>query len=141
MDEYGKSGQVAWVYRHFPLDQLHSKARKEAEATECANELGGNDAFWAYLDKLFEVTPSNDRLDLSQLPQIAEDVGLNRSQFETCLESGKFRTLIQEDFQEGLRLGITGTPYFFVNGIPVNGARPQPEFEEIIEAELAAMAQ
>ena len=44
-NEYGKTGKVAWVYRHFPLDQLHSKARKEAEATECAAELGGNDKF------------------------------------------------------------------------------------------------
>ncbi len=46
MDEYGKDGKVAWVYRHFPLDQLHSKARKEAVALECANEQGGNDKFW-----------------------------------------------------------------------------------------------
>ena len=76
-DEY--EGQVAWVYRHFPLDTLHAKARKEAEATECAAELGGNDGFWAYLDRLFEVTPSNDRLDLALLPQIAEDVGLDPS--------------------------------------------------------------
>src|SRR3989338_2531696 len=61
MSEY--SGQVAWVYRHFPLDSLHSKARKEAEASECAAELGGNDGFWAYVDKLFEITPSNNGLD------------------------------------------------------------------------------
>ncbi|MDP3725133.1 MAG: thioredoxin domain-containing protein, partial [Nanoarchaeota archaeon] len=45
-------GEVAWVYRHFPLDRLHPKARKEAEASECAAELGGNDAFWAYVDEL-----------------------------------------------------------------------------------------
>jgi len=47
-------GKVAWVYRHFPIAQLHSKASKEAEATECAAELGGNQAFWKYLDKIFE---------------------------------------------------------------------------------------
>jgi protein-disulfide isomerase len=63
------------------------------------------------------------------------------TQFETCLESAKFRAAIQEDFQEGLRLGITGTPFFFINGIPVNGARPQPDFEQIIESELALLAQ
>lgn len=59
----GYSGKVAWVYRHFPLDSLHPKARKEAEASECAAELGGNDGFWAYIDKLFEITPSNNGLD------------------------------------------------------------------------------
>ena len=56
MGEYGKNGKVAWVYRHFPIDSLHPiKARKEAEATECANELGGNDKFWAYLDRIYEI--------------------------------------------------------------------------------------
>src|SRR3989344_5485116 len=76
MDEYGESGKVAWVYRHFPLAQLHTKAAKEAEATECAAELGGNAAFWKYADRLFEVTPSNNNLELSQLPVIAAEVGL-----------------------------------------------------------------
>lgn len=70
------AGKVALVYRHFPLDSLHAKARKEAEATECANEQGGNDKFWAYMDRLFDVTPSNDGLDLAELPKIAAFVGL-----------------------------------------------------------------
>lgn len=57
-------GKVRWIYRHFPLVQLHPKAPKEAQATECAGEQG---RFWEYLDRLFEVTPSNNNLDLSQL--------------------------------------------------------------------------
>jgi protein-disulfide isomerase len=67
MDTYGKDGKVAWVYRHFPLDAIHSKARKEAEAIECAGELGGNDKLWAYLNKLEEITPANNQLDPSLL--------------------------------------------------------------------------
>lgn len=63
MAQYEKGAQVAWVYRHFPLDAIHSKARKEAEATECATELGGNDMFWKYANKLMEITPSNNQLD------------------------------------------------------------------------------
>ena len=70
------NGQVAWVYRHFPLDQLHSKARKEAEATECAAEMGGSEKFWAYLNRIMEVTPSNNGLDPAELPAIAAYVGL-----------------------------------------------------------------
>lgn len=70
------NGQVAWVYRHFPLDQLHSKARKEAEATECATDQGGNEKFWAYLNRLMEVTPSNNGLDLAELLNIAAFTGL-----------------------------------------------------------------
>src|SRR3990167_1785339 len=76
MDTYGKTGKVAWVYRNFPLDQLHSKARNEATAIECAGELGGNDKFWAYADRLYEVTPSNNGLDPMELHNIAQYVGL-----------------------------------------------------------------
>lgn len=72
IDTYGKDGKVAWVYRHFPIAQLHPKAQKEAEALECAAELGGpssplgtsNDVFWKYADKLFETTNSNNSLDI-----------------------------------------------------------------------------
>lgn len=68
MKEFDARGEeVTWIYRHFPLDQIHSKARKEAEATECAAELGGNDAFWKYTNKLMEITPSNNQLDLKLL--------------------------------------------------------------------------
>lgn len=67
MNEYGKAGKVAWVYRHFPLDAIHSKSRHEAEAIECAGEIGGNDKFWVYLNKLMEITPSNNQLDQSLL--------------------------------------------------------------------------
>ncbi len=61
------SGEVAWVYRHFPIVGLHPKAFREAEATECAWEQGGNEVFWKYTDKLFEVTPSNNGLEESLL--------------------------------------------------------------------------
>lgn len=65
MSEYGTE-KVAWVFRQFPLSQLHSKAPKEAEASECVAELGGNDAFWKFIDKINEVTPSNNKLDQAQ---------------------------------------------------------------------------
>jgi len=61
------NGDVAWVYRHYPIPQLHPKAFHEAEATECAWEQGGNEAFWKYTNRLFEITPSNNGLDESEL--------------------------------------------------------------------------
>lgn len=61
------NGDVAWVYRHYPIPQLHPKAFREAEATECAWEQKGNDGFWKYTDKLFEITPSNNGLDEAKL--------------------------------------------------------------------------
>lgn len=63
MKEYQSSGKVAWVYRYFPLDSIHPRARHEAEALECANELGGNAKFWEYLTGIFKVTPGNNGLD------------------------------------------------------------------------------
>ena len=145
MDEYGKDGKVAWVYRHFPLDSLHSKARKEAQAAECANELGGNEAFWAYSDRLFEVAPSNDRLDLALLPRIAQEIGLDRAKFEACLEGdsrgGKYAAHIEADVQDATASGGTGTPYSLViapNGktFPINGAQPYAAVKAIIDLAL-----
>ncbi len=104
-------GKVAWVYRHLPLDQPHPKARKEAEATECAAELGGNDVFWAYTDELFKRTPSNNGLDLKELPLIAEAVGLNKVQFAECFNSGRWAKKVEAQFQSGLTAGVNSTPH------------------------------
>lgn len=111
LDTYGKGGELAWVYRHFPLDELHPKARKEAEATECAAEQGGNKSFWDYLNLIFEVTPSNNGLEKAILPTLAEQIGLNKKSFETCLNSGKFADKIENDYQDGLKAGARGTPH------------------------------
>lgn len=141
MDEYGKSGKVAWVYRNFPLDQLHPKARKEAEATECANELGDNDKFWSYLDRLFEVTPSNNNLDPVELPKIAIYVGLDIQKFNTCLSSGKYAKHIEDDVQNAQATGGNGTPWSIVvakNGkkYPLSGAQPYSSVKQLIELAL-----
>ncbi|MBL4644713.1 MAG: thioredoxin domain-containing protein [Candidatus Pacebacteria bacterium] len=109
VDEYADE-DVAWVYRHFPLAQLHSKAPREAEATECAAELGGNEGFWKYIDRLFEITPSNDGLDLALLPEIAKFAGLDVAAFNTCLDSGAMADRVQADFEEAAAAGARGTP-------------------------------
>jgi len=114
MDTYGKSGEVAWVYRHIPLDSIHSNARKEAVASECANEIGGNTAFWKYADKIFEITTSNNTLDLGLLPEIAKEIGLDREEFEICLESGRHDERIENDFRDAINSGANGTPYSIV---------------------------
>jgi len=108
VDEY--KGTVAWVYRHFPLDQIHSKADKEAEAVECAKDQGGEDAFWKMTDKIFEVTPSNNGLNLDDLPKLAGEIGLNANTLKSCLDSGKYTAHVEEDYQGGVKAGVTGTP-------------------------------
>lgn len=108
------NGQVAWVYRHFPLDNLHSKARKEAEASECAAEAGGNEGFWKMLDKIYEVTPSNNGLNLDDLPSLATEIGLDKDKFKSCLDSGKYKNRVEEHYQGGVKAGIRGTPASFL---------------------------
>jgi len=106
--KYGN--QIAWVYRHSPLP-MHSKAMKEAEATECAAEQGGNTAFWRYVDRIFEISPLNNGLDPKELPNIAEYIGLDRAKFETCLASGKFVSKIQAHIKDMASAGGSGTPF------------------------------
>jgi len=146
MENYGKSGSVAWVYRHWPLDQLHPKARKEAEALECAGELGGNDAFWKYTDRIFEITPGNNGLDESQLPLVAEFVGLDVGAFNACLSSGKYAARIEKDFESGVLAGVRGTPFSVVYNrktgkqLPINGALTYEQVKAIVGAVAAGGA-
>lgn len=111
INKYGKDGNFAWVYRHFPIVQLHSKAPKEAEATECAAELGGNAKFWEFTNKVYSTTGSNNSLDPAQLPKIAGEIGLNVAAFNTCLSSGKYTAEVQKDYDEATKVGGNGTPY------------------------------
>lgn len=134
-------GKVAWVYRHFPIDAIHPRARKQAEATECAAELGGNAKFWAYLDRLFEITPSNNRLDPAQLPRIAEYVGLNRAKFEQCLQSGRHAQRVADDVDDAIAAGASGTPYSVVvapdgRKFAILGAQPYASVKLVVEIAL-----
>lgn len=153
MNEYGKSGKVAWVYRHFPIDKpgtrpdgsaLHPNSGNEAEATECANALGGNEKFWGFINKVYEITPSvtqttPDGLDQKQLPIIAKSLGLNVDDFNNCLVSKKFRDKIDTQYNDGLNLGIEGTPTSFIvskgkQTIKIEGAQSYENIKQAIDA-------
>lgn len=130
--------QVQWVYRHYPIEQLHSQASKEAEAVECAAEQG---KFWELTDKIYEVTPSNDGLDLKQLPTLAREVGVaNIPQFEQCLSTGKYAARIAEDLVDAEASGATqfGTPYSVLlkadgTKVPFSGAQPYTSLKKAVE--------
>ncbi len=139
MQEYGSSGDVAWVYRHYPIEQLHANSIKEAEATECAAKLGGNSKFWEYINKVYEMTESNDGLDLNKLPVIATEIGLSSSEFNACLESGEFASKIATDIQNAQAAGIFGTPYSVIidtkteEHYPLEGAYPYTQVKQFID--------
>jgi protein-disulfide isomerase len=134
-------GDVAWVFRHYPIPQLHQKAFREAEATECAWEQGGDAAFWRYTDKIFEITPSNDGLEESELQEIAKGMELDMETFNICLSNGKFAEKIQADINDGGQAGVDGTPssFIFTNGKLVDtipGALPYSAVKQKIDAAL-----
>ncbi len=107
-------GQVVWIYRHFPLDSIHSKARNEANASECAYEQGGDTAFWKYIDEILSITPSNNKLDPAKLSSTASDLGLDMSKFATCLQNGTYVQKVQTMSESGLKAGVEGTPASFI---------------------------
>ena len=102
-----------------------------ANASMCANEQG---KFWEMHDVIFENQRS---LSVSSLKQFAGQIGLDTEEFNSCLDSGKHSGEVQDDFKEGVSYGVSGTPGFFINGIPLVGAQPFSAFKEIIDSELA----
>ncbi len=108
LDTY--KSQVMWVYRHYPLS-FHANAEKEAEASECANELGGSDAFWKYVDTIYERTTSNGTgFALDKLVPLAKELGLDEVKFKACLDGGKFADHVKQDMDGGSKAGVSGTP-------------------------------
>lgn len=140
MDFYGKGGQVAWVQRPFPLGSIHSKAPEEAQAAECAAAQGGDTAYFAYTDKLFEVTPSDNGLDLAQLPVIAKDVNLDVAKFNSCLTAGTYAKKVTDSYNEALALGAQGTPFSLImvgtEAVPLSGDQPYDSMRAAIDAVL-----
>jgi protein-disulfide isomerase len=135
-------GKVAWVFRHFPIQSLHQRAKKEAEATECVAELAGEQAFWTYLDKIFTLTNSNDSLDPNLLPTIAGEMGIDTSAFNTCLTSGRYTAKIEASIAEAVKAGARGTPYPIIMNVKtgeqiiLRGAEPLTSVKEHIDSLL-----
>lgn len=142
---YIDTGKLRLVYRDFPLS-FHANAHKEAEAAECARSHGGDSVYFKFHDQIFKQTTSNGTgLALTQLPVIAKSLGLNISQFQQCLDSGKFANEVDKDIADGSAAGVSGTPTWFIgptskdgiiNGQLVVGAQPFSAFKVVIDEEL-----
>ena len=128
-------GKVAWVYRNYPIAQLHPKAFNESVAMECAFSQGGNEAFWKYTDELYVRTTSNNRLDVAELPKIAESIGLDLISFNDCLTNEKTKKDVEDDMESGNNAGVNGTPKSFIlkNGKVVDTIDGAEPLEAIIQ--------
>ncbi len=133
MNEY--ADDVLFVYRDFPVADLHPDAEKAAEAGECAND---QDKFWAMHDKLFE---NQNALSVADLKNYAVQVGLNTDTFNSCLDSGINAIEVAKDLQDGVELGknlpTLGTPLFIINGYPIPGVITDEKWHELLDGLLS----
>jgi protein-disulfide isomerase len=121
--------RVRFVYRNYPLPS-HPNARPAAEAAACAAEQG---KFWEYHDRLFD---HQDKLGDSDLKAHAVALGLESGAFNACVNTRKYQKDVDADIADANDIGVTGTPAFFINGRPLDGAQPLEVFKQIIDEEL-----
>jgi len=139
----GTNGDVAWVFRQFPLIEIHPDAMSNARAAECVAQVAGNDAFWKFTDALFAAQPA----DPKTYGTLAASIGLTGNAFATCYATASttLDARITADRQNALDVGAEGTPYslILVKGsagwrtpVVMNGAYPYDAVKQLIEQAL-----
>lgn len=143
--DYIDTGKMKYVVRDLPLS-FHANAHKEAQAAECAREQGGDEAYFKYHDEIFKRTTSNGTgLALTELSVITNDIGLDGSALQSCLDSDKYKAEVDKDLADAAAVGATGTPTFFIGksssdgvitGTKIVGAQPYSAFQAEIDKQL-----
>jgi protein-disulfide isomerase len=152
VEEYGDSGQFAWVYRHFPISS-HQTARPLSEASECVANLGGKDKFWSFTDEVFSrilTKLENKEQDYSvkaeEMRDFAISLGIEETSYDTCITEKTYAQDVENDYQDGLNIAKVdenfGTPYNILitkEGvkIPIPGNQPYASVKNLIDAALA----
>jgi len=122
--------QIRFVYKDFPIVGGGRAGFLGAQAAHCAEEQG---AYWEFHDALFSGIYA---VDSAGVDQVAVDLGLDLDPFKECMVEGRYAEEVRDDFNYGVSLGVTSTPSFFINGIPLIGAQPLENFVQIIDSEL-----
>ena len=130
---------VAWTYRHFPLEQLHPQARAVSIASECAAKVGGEEAFWSFTDGYFEARGNRDATPHGELiTRLVQEAGLSEEEFTTCFADPTIAALVQEDIDNAVATGGRGTPWSVIIGptgktYSLNGAQPAAVIQQLIQ--------
>jgi protein-disulfide isomerase len=137
IDEFGANGRVAWVYRQFPIAQLHPNSPKISEAALCVGEIGGQTAFWNFSDSVFASRELNEFTNITKLPEFASLAGVSVEQFQSCYNSGRMEEKVLASAEEAFKIGARGTPHTVVmvgnQQAVVNGAQSYDVVRSIIE--------
>ncbi|HYL93423.1 MAG TPA: DsbA family protein, partial [Alphaproteobacteria bacterium] len=139
MDQYVKTGKVHYIFRDFPLESIHPLALKAAEAAHCAGDQG---KYWEMHDRLYK---NQQNLAANELAGHATALSLDMPKFQQCLDSGKYTALVRQNEADGQKVGVRGTPAFFL-GSPdpkdakrmkavsmLSGAQPFTAFKDAID--------
>lgn len=139
---YVDTGKAIFVYRDLPLAFHDPAATREANAAECAGELGGDKIFYQFHDGIYEQTPGNGQgISETELIEIGSGLGLDKAKLTKCIEGNEFADEIKKDVQDATEAGISGTPGFVVGtlsqdggvgGVLIKGAQPYSAFEQAI---------
>jgi protein-disulfide isomerase len=136
-------GKVRWVFRHFPLSQIHPEAHAASIASECVAQLGGNEAFWKFTDGIFA---AQGEIGKTLYERLAQESGVALASFRLCsdqTQSEEASDRIESDLEDALNAGGNGTPYVVVMNakgetFPFAGALPYAQIKQVIEQALAS---
>lgn len=136
MDEYGVTGHIAWVYRQYPLTQLHPNSPKISEAALCVGKLGGNEAFWKFTDTVYNSRNIDEATNVTRLPDFAGTAGISESDFVSCLTSGETKETLVASIEDGFNAGVRSTPYTVLTvgdqQAVISGAQPYEVVKGIV---------
>ena len=134
MSDYVNTGKVKYYFRNYAF--LGPSSTLAAEAAECANEQG---KFWDFHDYMYKNQPDESDISMftvDNLSQIAGTLGMDQSQFQSCLSSHKYSKAVAKDLSDGQAAGVSGTPTTFINGVALVGAVPYDQFKQQLDAAL-----
>jgi protein-disulfide isomerase len=127
--------ELRFVFRNFPLTQVHAHAEHAAEAAEAVSATGGSDAFWTMHDTLFE---HQTALQDADLVRYAESVGVDGAVVTEALATHEYLPRVKSDFMSGVRSGVNGTPSFFINGTKYDGSNTLEGLGAALQAAIPA---
>jgi protein-disulfide isomerase len=132
MEQYVAPGTMRWVALPYALRDQTVPA---AASAMCANE---QDRYFEYASALFDITPVEERLTADGYQQAAETVGLDLDAFASCMDDGRYLSIVNSNREAARRVQVSGTPTFFLNGEMLSGAQPLAVFSRAIDQALSA---
>ena len=147
MQNYGAQGNVAWVYRDFPIVSQDPNSEQDAEAAECAANLGTPSDFFSFIDAMQAAAPGDSVFDPSGYDAIASQLGISTGSFDSCLTAHTYQPKVASDLQNAGQIGATGSPYSIleVKGqkpIVISGYVPYDTMKQVLDSSIQkALAQ